>query len=173
MRGNVPCCLGFIFCRSSAVYSSVKPSFNPFLHCAVWCYIVILMIICACISPCGIPVRLGWFGALSTALSLNQLFLQTNFTAVILIKRSAHCDFLFFILFQHSSADSVMCEWGRGNTKGNLIWKTFYLIKFFFLLFFSIRVNNQTNIIGMFCICHTSMALNCFYFKILNLCCVV
>ena len=86
-----------IFCRNSVVRNSVKPSFNPFLHCVVWCYVVILMIISACISSRGISVRPGWFRspALSTALSLNQLFLQTNFTAVILIKWSAHCDFLF------------------------------------------------------------------------------
>lgn len=41
------------------------------------------MIICVCISALGISVRLGSFrsSALSTALSLNQLSPQTNFTA--------------------------------------------------------------------------------------------
>lgn len=97
---------GFIFAATGC--ETVRPSFNPFLRCVVPCFVVILMIIFACISAPGLSVRLGCFRscALSTALSLNQLFLQTNFTAVILIKRSACCDFLF----NQSFANSVMCE---------------------------------------------------------------
>lgn len=65
------------------------------------------MIICACISAPGISVRQGWFRscALSPALSLNLLFPQTNFTAVALIKGSAHCDFLF----NQSFSNSILC----------------------------------------------------------------
>lgn len=124
------------------------------------------MIICACISALGISVRLGWFRScvLSRAMSLNQLFLQTNFTAVILINRSAHCDFLF---------SKELCKfndvWVR-KTK----YKTNFPLEKIYLTFIIVIVNNQTNKIAMFCICHIidGFKLFIYSFTLLGLLCV-
>lgn len=119
------------------------------------------MIIGACISAPGTSVRLGWFRscALSTALSLNQLFFffptEKFFTAVTLIRRSAH-----WFSFQSELCNLLMCEQERWNTKHVFPFgkkkKCIYLL-------FTIG-NNQTTKLGMvrFAFVISSMALSCF-----------
>lgn len=134
-----------MFCRNIVVWSCVKPSFNPFHHCVVWCYAVILMIICACISAPGISVRVGWFRRLCL---INSFVIKSAFST-----DKFHCGYSYQkISTLWFSLQSELCKVTDVSKKDGIqsrisMGKKKQFIKFSF--------HDKSNQVVWFCICHT------------------